>query len=80
MIGQAQFLWTGVSNERGPVFVGLSAPDVRSLRGGGPATSKEMSLLAGESVGQTNRLMSAASIIDEMINGGGDRATRIDGR
>jgi hypothetical protein len=30
---------------------------------------EEMSLLAGESVGQTNRLMSAASIIDEMING-----------
>src|ERR1700761_3696331 len=29
---------------------------------------EEMSLLAGESVGQTNRLMSAASIIDEMIN------------
>jgi hypothetical protein len=28
-----------------------------------------MSLLAGESVGQTKRLMSAASIIDEMING-----------
>jgi hypothetical protein len=28
-----------------------------------------MSLLAGESVGQTNRLMSAASIIDEMMNG-----------
>jgi hypothetical protein len=27
---------------------------------------EEMSLLAGESVGQTNRLMSAASIIDEM--------------
>ena len=30
---------------------------------------EEMSLLAGESVGQTNRLMSAASIIDEMMNG-----------
>jgi hypothetical protein len=30
---------------------------------------EEMSLLAGESVGQTNRLMSAASIIDEMIRG-----------
>ena len=30
---------------------------------------EEMSLLAGESVGQTNRLMSAASIIDEMISG-----------
>jgi NAD(P)H-dependent flavin oxidoreductase YrpB (nitropropane dioxygenase family) len=29
----------------------------------------EMSLLAGESVGQTKRLMSAASIIDEMISG-----------
>jgi NAD(P)H-dependent flavin oxidoreductase YrpB (nitropropane dioxygenase family) len=29
----------------------------------------EMSLLAGESVGQTRRLMSAASIIDEMISG-----------
>jgi hypothetical protein len=28
-----------------------------------------MSLLAGESVGQTRRLMSAASIIDEMISG-----------
>jgi enoyl-[acyl-carrier protein] reductase II len=28
----------------------------------------EMSLLAGESVGQTKRLMSAASIIDEMIS------------
>jgi hypothetical protein len=28
-----------------------------------------MSLLAGESVGQTKRLMSAASIIDEMISG-----------
>src|SRR6516162_4441734 len=31
---------------------------------------EEMSLLAGESVGQTKRLMSAASIIDEMISGG----------
>jgi enoyl-[acyl-carrier protein] reductase II len=30
---------------------------------------EEMSLLAGESVGQTKRLMSAASIIDEMISG-----------
>jgi len=30
---------------------------------------EEVSLLAGESVGQTKRLMSAASIIDEMING-----------
>ena len=30
---------------------------------------EEMSLLAGELVGQTNRLMSAASIIDEMIRG-----------
>ena len=30
---------------------------------------EEMSLLAGESVGQTKRLMSAASIIDEMMNG-----------
>jgi enoyl-[acyl-carrier protein] reductase II len=30
---------------------------------------EEMSLLAGESVGQTKRLKSAASIIDEMING-----------
>jgi hypothetical protein len=30
---------------------------------------EEMSLLAGESVGQTNRLMTAASIIDEMIDG-----------
>jgi NAD(P)H-dependent flavin oxidoreductase YrpB (nitropropane dioxygenase family) len=30
---------------------------------------EEMSLLAGESVGQTKRLMSAASIIDEMIGG-----------
>ncbi|MBR0697042.1 nitronate monooxygenase family protein [Bradyrhizobium lablabi] len=29
----------------------------------------EMSLLAGESVGQTRRLMSAAAIIDEMISG-----------
>jgi hypothetical protein len=29
---------------------------------------EEMSLLAGASVGHTNRLMSAASIIDEMIN------------
>ena len=29
---------------------------------------EEMSLLAGESVGQTKRLMSAASIIDEMIS------------
>jgi hypothetical protein len=28
-----------------------------------------MSLLAGESVGQTKQLMSAASIIDEMIGG-----------
>jgi hypothetical protein len=28
-----------------------------------------MSLLAGESVGQTKRLMSAASIIEEMISG-----------
>jgi hypothetical protein len=28
---------------------------------------EEMSLLAGESVGQTKRLMSAASIIDEML-------------
>ena len=28
-----------------------------------------MSLLAGESVGQTKGLMSAAGIIDEMING-----------
>jgi hypothetical protein len=28
-----------------------------------------MSLLAGESVGQTKRLMSAASIVDEMMNG-----------
>ena len=28
----------------------------------------EMSLLAGESVGQTRQLMSAASIIDEMMN------------
>jgi enoyl-[acyl-carrier protein] reductase II len=30
---------------------------------------EEMSLLAGESVGQTKRLMSAASIIDEMMSG-----------
>jgi NAD(P)H-dependent flavin oxidoreductase YrpB (nitropropane dioxygenase family) len=30
---------------------------------------EEMSLLAGESVGQTNRLMSAAAIIDEMVCG-----------
>jgi hypothetical protein len=30
---------------------------------------EEMSLLARESVGQTKRLMSAASIIDEMISG-----------
>ena len=30
---------------------------------------EEMSLLAGESVGQTKRLMSAAGIIDEMISG-----------
>jgi enoyl-[acyl-carrier protein] reductase II len=30
---------------------------------------EEMSLLAGESVGQTRRLMSAADIIDEMISG-----------
>jgi len=30
---------------------------------------EEMSLLAGESVGQSKRLMSAASIIDEMISG-----------
>ena len=29
---------------------------------------EEMSLLAGESVGQTKRLMSAASIIYEMMN------------
>jgi hypothetical protein len=28
-----------------------------------------MSLLAGESVGQTKRMMSAAAIIDEMMNG-----------
>ena len=31
----------------------------------------EMSLLAGESVGQTKRLMSAASVIDEMMSGAG---------
>jgi NAD(P)H-dependent flavin oxidoreductase YrpB (nitropropane dioxygenase family) len=30
---------------------------------------EEMSLLAGESVGQTKRLMNAADIIDEMMNG-----------
>ena len=30
---------------------------------------EEMSLLAGESVGQTKQLMSAASIVDEMMNG-----------
>ena len=30
---------------------------------------EEMSLLAGESVGQTKRLMTAAGIIDEMISG-----------
>lgn len=30
---------------------------------------EEMSLLAGESVGQTKRLMNAASIVDEMISG-----------
>jgi enoyl-[acyl-carrier protein] reductase II len=30
---------------------------------------EEMSLLAGESVAQTKQLMSAASIIDEMIGG-----------
>ena len=30
---------------------------------------EEMSLLAGESVGQTKRLMTAAAIIDEMISG-----------
>ena len=30
---------------------------------------EEMSLLAGESVGQTKRLMSVASVIDEMMNG-----------
>ena len=30
---------------------------------------EEMSLLAGEWVGQTKQLMSAASIIDEMISG-----------
>jgi hypothetical protein len=29
---------------------------------------EEMSLLAGESIGQTKRLMSVASIIDEMID------------
>ena len=33
------------------------------------ADLEEMSLLAGESVGQTKRLMSAASIVDEIING-----------
>jgi nitronate monooxygenase len=33
------------------------------------ANFEEMSLLGGESVGQTKRLMSAASIIDEMISG-----------
>jgi hypothetical protein len=30
---------------------------------------EEMSLLAGESVGQTKRLTSAANIVDEMIGG-----------
>ncbi len=30
---------------------------------------EEMSLLAGELVGQTKRLMGAASIVDEMMNG-----------
>ena len=30
---------------------------------------EEMSLLVGESVGQTKRLVSAASIIDEIISG-----------
>jgi glyoxylase-like metal-dependent hydrolase (beta-lactamase superfamily II) len=30
---------------------------------------EEVSLLAGESVGQTKRLMSVADIIDEMMNG-----------
>jgi len=39
---------------------------------------EEMRLLAGESVGQTKRLMSAASIIDEMIGGGDQEATRIE--
>jgi len=42
-----------------------------------------MSLLAGESVGQTKRLMSAASIVDEMMNGAEAvirEATRTNGR
>jgi hypothetical protein len=44
---------------------------------------EEMSLLAGESVGQTKRLMSAASIIEEMISGARSRdqeSTWIDSR
>ena len=53
-------LWTGVSDE---AVLRISA----NCRVHGDL--EEMSLLASELVGQTNRLMSAASIIDEMING-----------
>jgi enoyl-[acyl-carrier protein] reductase II len=60
VIGQARFYGQEFSMKR---FCGF--PATPEFMG----DFEEMSLLAGESVGQTKRLMSAASIIDEMMNG-----------
>ena len=60
MIGQARFYGREFPMKR---FCGF--PPTPEFTG----DIEEMSLLAGESVGQTKRLMSVASIIDEMISG-----------
>jgi len=59
VIGQARFYGQEFPMKR---FCGF--PPTPEFKG----DLDEMSLLAGESVGQTKRLMSAASIIDEMMN------------
>jgi NAD(P)H-dependent flavin oxidoreductase YrpB (nitropropane dioxygenase family) len=60
VIGQARFFGQELPMKR---FCGF--PPTPEFTG----DLEEMSLLAGESVGQTKRLMSIANIIDEMIDG-----------
>jgi NAD(P)H-dependent flavin oxidoreductase YrpB (nitropropane dioxygenase family) len=60
VIGQARFYGQEIPMKR---FCGF--PPTPEFTG----DLEEMSLLAGESVGQTKRLMSVANIIDEMMNG-----------
>jgi NAD(P)H-dependent flavin oxidoreductase YrpB (nitropropane dioxygenase family) len=59
VIGQARFFGQEIQMKR---FCGF--PPTPEFTG----DLEEMSLLAGESVGQTRRLMSVAQIIDEMMN------------